>query len=138
MNRPICLCILSIIFACFAYGQENIKESAFFHGCWAGVLFDQMEINIFRRCEEGNGSLIMRFRDDGNYWIYSRNLNMPQRCGNYLVKKINYKGKYKYDSQTGIVRIYNSQGRLKSEWELYELEGNEMGIRMIDKYKTLK
>ncbi|KQC30315.1 hypothetical protein [Flagellimonas eckloniae] len=135
MNKLLCLSIISIIATYFAYGQEKTKESTFFHGCWTGVLFDHIDINAFRRCEGGSGPLTARFKDDGTYWIYSSNLNMPQRCGNYLVKKINYSGKYKYDSQTRVMKIFNSQGRLKHEWELYELEGEEIGIRKKDNYK---
>lgn len=130
MLRYIFLVVLSVVFSCFTFGQEGTEESIFFDGCWTGNLFAHIDTNVFNNCDNSKGSLIIRLRKNGTCWIYTRNQNMPQRCGNFLVQKINFTGNYEYNTQTRILRIFSDQGMLKFNWEIATL--NESEIRFTD------
>ncbi|MDT0620822.1 hypothetical protein [Croceitalea vernalis] len=114
-----CLTIVAfIMFMGFCFGQDELNES-FLDGCWSTYSFFGNGVSSkLTRCELGNGNVVVNFNKNGTYWMRSKNINRPQRCGNYLVKKINVSGNYKLNVESKTLFLYNTKGKLIHSWSL--------------------
>ncbi|MDF4223557.1 hypothetical protein PXC01_18315 [Maribacter sp. M208] len=119
-----------VVFSLSVSAQEEEIKYLDIIGCWTKSLIpnENKDLNIYSRCDTGNGSIIMDFRESGVYRVYSRNLNTPSRCGNYITKRIDHWGKYEYDSEKQTIDVYSYGGEFEYTWELLEVENGKIGL----------
>ena len=119
-----------ILFSLSVSAQDEEIKNLDIIGCWTKSLVpnENKDLYVYNRCEIGNGSIIMDFRKSGVYRVYSRNLKGPQRCGNYIIKRVDHWGKYEYDSKKQTIDVYSYGGKFEYTWELHKIDNDKIGL----------
>ncbi|SHK64931.1 hypothetical protein SAMN04488007_3513 [Maribacter aquivivus] len=131
MKRIILLLIILFSLSISAQNQRNKNIDII--GCWTKsiVPHQNRNLNVYGNCNTSSGSLNIDFRKSGVYRLYSANLNSPQRCGNYIVKKTNQWGKYEYKREEQTIDIYTYGGKYEFTWQLHEMDNGQIGFKKI-------